>query len=379
MNHTKKRRESEVYEDYWKFTAAHTNIFGTKFSNCLRVAVRFIDQNKEALTDNAQTGDFAESDLYLRLQEKIVEISGFEGEDAALSARKVINQFVKIGFIYPLLTGYDPRVRPFLLSEDKEKKRLLFSKIFYESSSLASDVTKDRTDLKHVAFLLKTLDKSGPLHKNDIIALMVTDIKNYRKGYLTRRELEKQYRFAVTDEFEDRKYNQISHLTNYLRHFVDLDYNKEKQEFRFRNDPEVADGFGERTYERDGVRHRIYKRELEEESMRVYGRKLCYAEKRPYRVLIASHIKPCAHCLKEQREDQAYDVNNGLLLSPTLDSYFDKWDISFDKEGSILFGRGVEESVREQFQNYALDQEILTTDRKKYLCGHRTLFYEKNS
>ena len=45
---------------------------------------------------------------------------------------------------------------------------------------------------------------------------------------------------------------------------------------------------------------------------------------KPYKSLIASHIKPCVDCLKEHNEEEAYDVDNGLLLSPTVDSYFDK-------------------------------------------------------
>ena len=46
VSNTKKRRDVEVYENYWKFTAAHLDITGTKFNNCLNVIVRFIDKNK---------------------------------------------------------------------------------------------------------------------------------------------------------------------------------------------------------------------------------------------------------------------------------------------------------------------------------------------
>ena len=44
---SKKRRETEVYENYWKFTAAYTNLLGTKFHNCLSVTVMFIDSHKK--------------------------------------------------------------------------------------------------------------------------------------------------------------------------------------------------------------------------------------------------------------------------------------------------------------------------------------------
>ena len=186
MNKTKARRDIEVYENYWRFTAAHLDITGTKFSNCLNIIVLFIDKNKNELEKNAQKRNFSDSELYKKLQQQIVTVSGFKGMDATLSARKAINQFVKIGFVYPLLVGYHPLVKNFILETNKEKKKIIFSKIFYEASSLASDVTLDNRHLKHVNFLLKTLDKNGSLNKDDIMALMVTDIRNYSEGFLTR-------------------------------------------------------------------------------------------------------------------------------------------------------------------------------------------------
>ena len=373
MVRTKKRRDVEIYENYWKFTAAHLDVTGTKFNNCLSVIVRYIDINKDLLTENANNGvNFAESDLYKRLQEKVVEISEFKGKDATLSARKVINQFVKIGFIEPLLLGYHPLVKQFLLETKKEQKLIVFSKIFYENSSLASDVTIDNRNLKHVNFLLKTLDKK------DIMALMVTDITNYKNGYLTRDELNSQYKFAIVNEFDERKYNQIAHLIGYLKRFVDLKYDKHAERFWFADDPEIADRDFDEEIKRDNIKHRIYKEELKSESKRIYGKAVCYLDKKAYKSLIASHIKPCIDCLREGREDEAYDVNNGLLLNPTLDSYFDKKDISFDGDGQILIGESVDESVRVDFEHYKLDKELLNERRKKYLEYHRALFNEKN-
>lgn len=378
MGNTKKRRDIEIYENYWKFTAAHLDITGTKFNNCLNVIVTFIDKNKSELEENAKyANDFSESELYKTLQHKIVVTSGFKGKDASLSARKVINQFVKIGFVYPLLIGYHPLVKKFLLETNREKKEIIFSKIFYETSSLASDVTLDNRDLKHVNFLLKTLDKNGSLNKNDIMALMVTDISNYKMGYLTREQLDMQYQYARANEFNERKYNQIAHLIGYLKRFVDVKYDKNEGRFWFANDPQIADKNFDEKFVRDGVKHRIYKEELKEESKMIYGEPVCYLDKKPYRSLIASHIKPCIDCLKEHREDQAYDVNNGLLLSPTVDSYFDKKEISFSDNGEVLIGPNVADAVRVEFQKYKLDDEILNESRKRYLYYHRQLFEKK--
>lgn len=379
MGKSKKRRDVEIYENYWKFTAAHLDIMGTGFNNCLKIIVLFIDKNKSLLEENAGQGkDFSDSDLYRQLQKQIVEISGFKGKDPFLSARKVINQFVKIGYIYPLLLGYHPLVKPFMLETDRDRKQILFSKIFYESSSLASDVTVDNTELKHVRFLLRTLDKNDSLDKNDIMALMVTDIRNYNTGYLTRKQLDSQYLYARVSGFDERKYNQIAHLIGYLKRFVDLKYDRNEERFWFADDPRIADRDLEETYTRDGIRHRIYKEELKAESRTLYGDAVCYLDKKPYKSLIASHIKPCAHCLKEHRDDQAYDVNNGLLLSPNVDAYFDKNDISFTDRGEILIGKNVAKAIAADLQRYGLDQAVLTDKRRFYLAYHRSLFEEKN-
>lgn len=378
MNKTKARRDIEVYENYWKFTVAHLDITGTKFSNCLNIIVLFIDKNKNELEKNAQKRNFSDSELYKKLQQQIVTVSGFKGMDATLSARKAINQFVKIGFVYPLLVGYHPLVKNFILETNKEKKKIIFSKIFYEASSLASDVTLDNRHLKHVNFLLKTLDKNGSLNKNDIMALMVTDIRNYSEGFLTRDELNLQYQYARISGFDERKYNQIAHLIGYLKRFVDLKYDKNEEKFWFAKDPLIADKDFDKSFTRDGVKHRIYKEELKEESRLLYGDTVCYLDKKPYKSLIASHIKPCVDCLKEDNEEEAYDVDNGLLLSPTADSYFDKKDISFADDGTVLVGKNVAESIKDDFKRYRLDQCILNERRKRYLAYHRHLFELKN-
>lgn len=54
MASTKRRRDVELYENYWKFTAAHLDITGTKFNNCLNTIVLFINKNKETLEENAK-------------------------------------------------------------------------------------------------------------------------------------------------------------------------------------------------------------------------------------------------------------------------------------------------------------------------------------
>lgn len=71
-------------------------------------------------------------------------------------------------------------------------------------------------------------------------------------------------------------------------------------------------------------------------------------------------------------------MDNGLLLSPTADSYFDKKDISFADDGTVLVGKNVAEAVRVDFEKLKLDARVLNERRKRYLEYHRRLFEQKN-
>lgn len=377
MIQTKKRRDIEVYENYWNFTAALTDIYGNKFKNALSVIINFIDTNKVVLIESSEENNSFNT-LYKEIQTKLVTMMDFKGNDATLSARKLINLYVKIGFIYPFLLGYHPLVKKFLLADNKEKKKIIFSKIFYENASLASGTTENNTNLKHIKFFLQTLDYNKSLSNDDLMALMVTDITQFKEGYLTREQLEEQLRFARVNNFENRKYNQIAHLISYLSNFIDLKYDKTEGRFWFANDPSIAEKEFDATYPRNNIKHRIFKHELKDEATKVYGKIVCFFDKLPHKVLIASHIKPYKHCMQQNKEFEAYDPENGLLLSQELDSYFDKFDISFSDDGMILIGKSVPEIIGSRFKDNKLDTLILTDARKKYLEYHRKIFYERN-
>ena len=76
--------------------------------------------------------------------------------------------------------------------------------------------------------------------------------------------------------------------------------------------------------DRDTKKQLEYKAQLEEESRRLYGSVRCWACHKPYKGLIASHIKPYKLCVIEGDEYSQFNVNNGLLLSKNIDDYFDK-------------------------------------------------------
>ena len=118
---------------------------------------------------------------------------------------------------------------------------------------------------------------------------------------------------------------------------------------------------------------------MKNESKRIYGKEICYIEKREYKGLTCSHIKDSAVCLSEGNLEEAYDYNNGLLLSPNIDAYFDKYDISFKDDGSILINdyELMDEDIMYQLSLCKLDKEILNPERLKYLEWHRNKFKEK--
>lgn len=378
MGKSKQRREHEQYEDYWKITAQWTDVYGQKFFNALRIIINYIDANKtelEALDDR-----FEDSELYNNLQVKLVNAFDFKGdiENAKITARKGINQFVKLGFIYPMLKGYHPLAKKFINTTNKEEKQIIFSKIFYENSSFASGVTVDNRHLNHVGFLLRTLDKNKELSADDIQALMYTDIDLYPNGYMTREELDSQFRASEADDFIDRKYNQKNHLISFLRNFIDLKVSTDPTKIYFADDPDIVEEEYDGKYHCDPIKLRIHRQELLDESIRVYGEAICYLEKKPYKGLRDSHIKAKQECVDEGHEEQAYNINNALLLSPNTDQYFDKHDISFEDDGKILIGDNVEPSIRIEFERMSLDKEILTEERKRFLAYHRKIFREKN-
>ena len=88
------------------------------------------------------------------------------------------------------------------------------------------------------------------------------------------------------------------------------------------------------------------------------------------KILISSHIVSWS----ESNDDERLDVENGILLSPNIDSLFDKHLISFEDDGSILISEKINSLNRESL-NINNDIEIPVTEgMKKYLKRHREKF-----
>ncbi|MFT5214774.1 MAG: putative restriction endonuclease [Patiriisocius sp.] len=92
-------------------------------------------------------------------------------------------------------------------------------------------------------------------------------------------------------------------------------------------------------------------------------------------ILISSHIKP----FKDSNSNEKYDIENGILLSPNLDSLFDRNLISFEDNGNIILSNKFtknEYSILGISENMKL--KFVYNGMKKYLKVHRKEFKVKN-
>lgn len=350
------------YEDYWKITNAFTNYNGQKFITTLKICISFIDEFSSEKYSELK---------YSRLQERILEVEDIN----LISIRKGINQLVKLGFINPYLKSYHALSIDYISAKTNTKRNTLLSKIVYSNSGFDKAVKKE-SRIKQLNFLIQILIEKGKLTKQEIIALMLVDIESYDQDYLADDNLHNYVETAINIGFIDRKYNQISYLTNLLGKLDNLVFIND--ELYFKDDAYQI--FGEDLEQaiqnkRDPYLHRLYKNQLQEECQEIYKKSLCMLEKLSYPILIASHIKP--FILSNQSE--AYDPNNGLLLSRTADSLFDLKYISFTDGGKILFSKRISDDVKQFWKNYTLDPAILNENRKKYLSFHREMMFVLDS
>ena len=92
----------------------------------------------------------------------------------------------------------------------------------------------------------------------------------------------------------------------------------------------------------------------------------------------ASHIKSFADC----DSDEAYDINNGLLLCANADALFDKHLITIDENKEIVFSFVLEhdEKLKQLLRlNNEIFKSILNDERMHYLEFHRNEFIKKET
>lgn len=92
------------------------------------------------------------------------------------------------------------------------------------------------------------------------------------------------------------------------------------------------------------------------------------------RLLVASHIKPYAVCIREKKEDEALDYLNGLSLSPTYDWLFDQGYITFSNKGELICGTQLSQYTWSKLNINPASKNILRIypeNREIYLEYHR--------
>ncbi|MDP2638032.1 MAG: HNH endonuclease [Candidatus Levybacteria bacterium] len=343
--------KTQIYEDYWKSTLGFTNIYSKNFNKILNLIVNFIDTTKHK--------EYSE-EKYIELQKDIYKI--YPKNEASI--RKVINTYIKLGFVNSKLKSYHNETPLFLIEKDKTKKKTIFSKIVYSNASFDRSV-KNISSKKEINFLLKTLNEVKKMSKLDLLALMTIDIARFPKGYLNQEELQKAKDHVKATEFGNRKYNQVEHLWLVLKKLDDLTVDKKYVYLEKDAVSVVSDTKDEER--RDHYLQRLYKNQLKEESKELFGIIQCMLEKLDYPSLVASHIKPFRYCLNEE----AYDGNNGLLLSQNMDFLFDRGYISFKDDGEIMLSKNLTDKLRNYLKKFSLDSRLMSDNRKNYLGYHR--------
>ncbi len=349
----------KTYEDYWRLTNAFTDYNGSNFLTALTTCVEFIDEFQ---------GEAYSEKKYARLQNRIQNQSGLN----LISIRKAINQLVKMGFINSFLASYNFDSVEYIQAKTNKKRKSLLSKIIYSNASFNRSVNED-SPLHQINFLIKTLIENGKISKEEIIALMIVEIDTITKGYLNAQELAIYVQKAREMDFIERKYNQVRYLYNLLKKLDDLVFVEE--DLYFEEDAKMifGDDLKDERRVRDPYLHRLYKNQLKEESAFILGDAKCMVEKLAYPVLIASHIKPFI----KSDDNEAYDANNGILLSKNMDSLFDLGYISFENTGKILFSEKISTDVKDFLANYHLDSVFLNEKRISYLVYHRKEVFNK--
>ena len=92
-------------------------------------------------------------------------------------------------------------------------------------------------------------------------------------------------------------------------------------------------------------------------------------------ILISSHIVPWS----QSNDKERLDVGNGILLSPNLDSLFDRYLISFKDNGEVIISDKLKDNDLELLGiNKQMRLKVVFDDMKPYLSRHRKEFFSKN-
>lgn len=363
-----RNRVNQVYEEYWNYTAAFTDFESSLFRGVLASCIEFIDTHISEIYSpekNRESWKFLQSRYPSFAQREM---------DTWVTQRKRWNQLVKLGFIKPFLSGYPIETLEYLNATTARKRKSILSKIVYKYANLLNSTTND-IHTKQLAFFIKSLEEIGSFSELELATLMTIDIEKFNGEFVTKYDLNSQYANVDIEDFFQRKYNQVRHLKSLLSKLEDLTLHDNV--LYFKSDADRLFGDEEtKNAVRDPYLQRVYKSELEEESCIHFecNTPKCMLEGLSHPVLIASHIKPYSHCKND--EYAQFDVNNGLLLSKSIDSLFDLGYITFDNEGIIIPSKVLNEDMVRYLAQFRLHRNFINPKRMEYMEYHRKVVFE---
>ena len=366
--------KNQKYEQYWKYTASHTNFENPKFLDSLKLIIEKIDDD-----DAYHVEDEKNPSSYEKLVQDLIDLNKFSGKDSGTSARKLINTWLKCGFLKTGLKDYHPKAKHFLSAESKFERDTIRAEIFFEFNQLGASVsTPDTCKVNRVKFLVRTLEVNKRLHKEDLAGLMITNPENYPAGYLNKDQLDAQKKLVKKIGFVKRKFNQIGHFKQALK-CLDQYIVTDNQYLHFKNDEDEVQVLRSNKGKpvRSQVEQALFRDKLILESMQIIGegetssRAKCMLTKLPMtkNKMVASHIWAYRSCDVESE----YDSNNGLLLGENIDYYFDSGQISFSNQGKVLYKDDIDEEWKKRFNNLTLDIRFMNPERIKFIEIHRKI------
>ena len=371
---TKVSKKNQKYEAYWNFTASHTDYENSDFLDSLKLIIKKID-DKDAYHDK----DEKKPSSYDKLVKELIKLNKFSGRDAGTSARKVINTWLKCGFLKTGLKNYHPKAKRFLFVKSKFERDTIRAEIFLECNQLGASVSKpDSCKVNRVKFFVRTLEINRKLNKEDLAGIMITNPENFPAGYIDSGQLETQKKLVKKIGFEKRKYNQISHFKQALsclgQYIVTDD-----QYLHFKDDEDEVQVLRSNKGKpvRSQIEQALFRDKLILESIKIIGsgetssRAKCMLTKLPMtkNKMVASHIWAYRSCDIESE----YDPNNGLLIGENIDYYFDSGVISFTNKGKVLYKEDLDEDWKKRLNSLSLDLGFLTPKRIKFIEIHRKI------
>ena len=95
------------------------------------------------------------------------------------------------------------------------------------------------------------------------------------------------------------------------------------------------------------------------------------------RILEACHIKPHSVSIREGRNEELTDVNNGLIMTPTYHKLFDMGFISFNDNGTILISPFLSNMNKQRLNLVDNRQYRIPRECSEYLAYHRANVYNQ--